>query len=122
MQVRQYLARIRLLDAGFLVEAQDVANRVAESVDMAQNPEDGMDVYGQQLNDAGEGKKQRMSENVAALMVKIDNFVQHKVGSARPGSAGANSYKDGLVFEERRRTIREFLGLVKPNRCQRCRA
>ncbi|WVR06374.1 hypothetical protein IAU60_003405 [Kwoniella sp. DSM 27419] len=114
-----YVARIRLLDAGLLTESYDVAAIFAKAMGTPMN-----------TNDADEDEEPGTSapktiskENAAELIVRVDAYVSAQLEAARKSgtSSGRDSYKDGLVFEERKRLLAEF---SKKNwaKCSRCSA
>ncbi|KAK6908242.1 hypothetical protein I203_102243 [Kwoniella mangroviensis CBS 8507] len=114
-----YVARIRLLDAGLLTESHEVAQIFAKAMGTpASSKDDEPDA-----EDVEGGHKTISRENAAELIVRVDAYVSATLEAAKKVSNGStrDAYKDGLVFEERKRLLSEF---AKKNwaKCNRCSA
>lgn len=56
-------------------------------------------------------------------MVRMDNFVEQAMQYARAKGLGKDEYKDGLVYEERKRVLADFVRAAQGwKRCSRCQA
>ncbi|WWC70704.1 uncharacterized protein I206_104655 [Kwoniella pini CBS 10737] len=116
-----YVARIRLLDAGLLTESHEVASIFAKAMGSPVSKDDEPDL--EEEIAGGGGHKAISRENAAELIVRVDAYVSATLEAAKKVSNGStrDAYKDGLVFEERKRLLSEF---AKKNwaKCSRCSA
>lgn len=107
--LRRYIARLRLLDAGCLEEAHTVANFHPVTKDA---PKDGDT---QEDMDAGVA-----AETAAEFIQRMDEYVR-QVLKHKKRKHERDNYKDGLVFEERKRVLNEF-GKKPWAKCSHCQA
>ncbi|WRT67829.1 uncharacterized protein IL334_004803 [Kwoniella shivajii] len=118
-----YVARIRLLDAGLLTESHEVASIFAKAMGTSTSRDDEPNDDEEEIAGGGGGPKTITKENAAELIVRVDAYVSATLEAAKKASNGStrDSYKDGLVFEERKRLLAEF---SKKNwgKCTRCAA
>ncbi|WVQ96644.1 hypothetical protein IAU59_003749 [Kwoniella sp. CBS 9459] len=118
-----YVARIRLLDAGLMTESHDVAAIFAKALGTSSKAGDEEALGEDEEIGAGPASKSISKENAAELIVRVDAYVSAQLDSARKlgNGNGRDSYKDGIVFEERKRLLHEF---SKKNwaKCSRCSA
>jgi DNA-directed RNA polymerase I subunit RPA1 len=111
------MARLRLLDAGLLQESHDIVHMFSLST---RDPKEA-------AQDAEEGDETRNgepSESAAERLIRMEGFVKHALSQARKRGIGNDSYKDGLVYEERKRVVAEFYAMATKTwrRCTRCKA
>ena len=116
MQLRRYIAQIRLLDAGLLEEAHHIANFLPVSQD---------------TRDEGDGTERETQggqvapQNAAEHIIKVDKYVKGALAMAKKQAIGKDEYKDGLVFEERRALLDGVFkqtGRPWARKCSRCHA
>lgn len=114
------------MDAGLLTESHEVAalfdNAIGKSSRHRDTDED-EDAEGDVDMDA---PAPQTIESAAEFMVRIEAYVYHHLKLAKQNAGGSDSkvedgYKDGLVFEERKKLLHEF-GKKIWNRCTRCTA
>ncbi|KAL0255697.1 hypothetical protein I308_100504 [Cryptococcus tetragattii IND107] len=120
-----YVARLRLLDAGLLTESHEVAALFDNAIGKSSRHKDNEDEDAEGDVDMDAPAPQTI-ESAAEFMVRIGAYVQHHLKLARQNAGGKDNkvedgYKDGLVFEERKKLLHEF-GKKIWNRCTRCTA
>jgi hypothetical protein len=126
-QISQYVARLRLLDAGLVEQAHEIANMFPDPV-----ADDEEDLEDDELEGGGSGSKKKgrrgessamPAQNAAEFIVRIDKFVKHHLALAKKRGGVKDEYKDGLVYEERKATLQQALvAAKKPKKCLRCAA
>ena len=63
------------------------------------------------------------AESAADFMHRMDQFVNVAIAMARQQGRGNDEYKDGLVYEERKRVLAEFVKAAQGwKKCTRCNA
>ncbi|EIW73557.1 hypothetical protein TREMEDRAFT_26611 [Tremella mesenterica DSM 1558] len=113
--LRQYIGRLRLLDAGLVERSHDMAYFLPRT-----SKDDGDD-------DGEEGDEKTRADAVSAesaaeLIVRMDGYVKSCLHEAKKRS-GKEKYMDGLIFEERRKARNAFIAAAKGWRsCKRCSA
>ncbi|KAL7423169.1 hypothetical protein Q5752_002469 [Cryptotrichosporon argae] len=112
MLLKKYVARLRLLDAGCLEEAHIVAGMfpVAKS---AAEPK------GELETDAIDDDVVP-AEGAAEFIIRLESYVK-TVLRAKHKRGAKDEYKDGLVFEERKRVLGEFSKKLY-GKCFHCQA
>ncbi|WVO12596.1 hypothetical protein L204_100201 [Cryptococcus depauperatus] len=120
-----YTARLRLLDAGLLTESYEVSTLFDNAIGKASRhkgtDDDDEDADGDINMDAPTSQN---IESAANFMVRIEAYVSHRLKTAKQNASNIrmeDGYKDGLVFEERKKLLHEF-GKKIWNRCSRCSA
>ncbi|CAK9780803.1 beta and beta-prime subunits of DNA dependent RNA-polymerase [Cutaneotrichosporon oleaginosum] len=108
--LKRYVARLRLLDAGCLEEAHYVAH-LAPNAGASKGDEEG---------EADDADANVSAESAAEFILRIETYVK-QVLKLRKKKDERDAYKDGLVYEERRRVLQEF-GKKIWNRCSHCQA
>jgi DNA-directed RNA polymerase I subunit RPA1 len=104
------MARLRLLDAG-LLEQSHLVSTIVPSTRSRDDEGSG---------DEGAAVARIAAEDAAEIMIRIDNFTDTALRQAKKSRDG---YKDGLVFEERRKVLAEFAKKsAEWKKCTRCLA
>jgi DNA-directed RNA polymerase I subunit RPA1 len=117
-----------LLNAGLLEEAREVAGMLPKtsSTDADADDDDDEEVAATPKKKLGKTDKAESSRQAAQAasewIVQIEDYTDTQLAAARKRGVGRDSYKDGLVFEERRKTLRDFFNLARPKKCTRCKA
>lgn len=63
------------------------------------------------------------AETAAEFIVRLENFTNAALAMGRKKGAGKDDYKDGLVYEERKMLLAEFVkACVQYKKCARCNA
>lgn len=116
LQLRKYISRIRLLDAGLLEEAHYVAS-LHPSMSEEQLPATTNSLAPDEEMVAAAIPK----ETAAEFVVRMEEYVKYQLHIAKKRGGVKDEYKDGLVYEERKRVLHDFgrKGWVK---CARCTA
>jgi DNA-directed RNA polymerase I subunit RPA1 len=110
-KVKQYGARIRLLDAGLVQQAHQVGEQSPAAAKVAGDEE------------GDEAAADIPAERAAEFVVRIEQFVAQALDYARKMGRTSDEYKDGLVYEERKRVLAEFIKAAQGwKRCSRCQA
>ncbi|BEI90820.1 uncharacterized protein CcaverHIS019_0308900 [Cutaneotrichosporon cavernicola] len=110
--LKRYVARLRLLDAGCLEEAHYVVH-LAPSASASKQAEDGDPTDEDADADVS-------AESAAEFILRIETYVKQVIKHKKKKNE-RDAYKDGLVYEERRRVLQEF-GKKIWNRCSHCQA
>lgn len=113
------------MDAGLLTESHEVAVLFDNAIGKSSRHKDNEDEDAEGDVDMDAPAPQTI-ESAAEFMVRIGAYVQHHLKLARQNAGGRDNkvedgYKDGLVFEERKKLLHEF-GKKIWNRCTRCTA
>ncbi|WOO77423.1 DNA-directed RNA polymerase I subunit rpa1 [Vanrija pseudolonga] len=111
IMLKRYIARLRLLDAGLLEESHYVANFRPQTGDRGAAAEDAEE------EDADVSVP---AETAAEFILRMELYVK-TVLKAKKARDNRDDYKDGLVFEERRRVLNEF-GKKIWSKCSHCQA
>ncbi len=61
------------------------------------------------------------AETAAEFVVRMEEYVRYQLKMAKKRGGVKDEYKDGLVYEERKRVLHEF-GKKNWGRCTRCTA
>jgi len=61
------------------------------------------------------------AETAAEFIVRMEGYVKHHLHSAKKRGGVKDEYKDGLVYEERKRVLHDF-GRKAWGKCTRCSA
>ena len=116
IMVQQYIARIRLLNAGLIKESHDVAHLLPKTHDTSNEDDEG----------PGAGSGAVPVETAAEHIVKLEDYVRYKLHQANKRGGGKDDYRDGVVYEERRALLEEVLkgdsSRSWRTKCSRCRA
>jgi DNA-directed RNA polymerase I subunit RPA1 len=75
-------------------------------------------------NGAGEddtGEQSFPAEGIAEFIVRMENYVNHQLKAAAKVGGVRDEYKDGLVYEERKKVLSEFAKKTYA-KCNRCMA
>ena len=109
----KFVGRLTLLDHGLLTDSLALANMSAAIVFATLDP-DGEE-------DSKPEKEEREAENEEHYIARLEDFVRDAIRRGGKAAEGRDSYKDGLVYDERKRVISEFAkkGYKK---CQKCKA
>lgn len=114
-QLAQYIARLRLLEMGQLEAAFEIT-RISPTQAKGGNGDDA------QGSDDEEGGAVP-AETAAELIIRIEKFVQQVLRKPRQAGQPKDQYKDGLVFEERKKVLAEFAREgTRYKKCSRCLA
>lgn len=130
-QLKRYEARLRLLDYGLLAQSHIVANMSPEMREVAAGP-DGEREDGEE---SGAVPVETVEDFAARLDAQVEKFIEESMfdeGVADVGSSSSDvkparhaisrdSYKDGVVFAERKALLNEF-GKKAYNKCTNCQA
>jgi DNA-directed RNA polymerase I subunit RPA1 len=115
------MARLKLLDAGLLEQS----HLVSTIVPSAKSREDD----GSGDEDAGAGARGGVNggriaaDDAAEIMIRIDKFTETALRQARADKRSRDNYKDGLVYEERKKLLAEFARKsAEWKKCTRCLA
>lgn len=130
LQLKKYIARLRLLDHGLLKESQYIASMVPHA----------RPVTARDTKEEAEGEDSIAVETVESFCERIDKQVEGfirgelsidegvaegsskaKIITGQQQSLGRDSYKDGLVYAERKAVLHEF-GRKAYNKCTHCQA
>ncbi|KAH8094813.1 beta and beta-prime subunits of DNA dependent RNA-polymerase [Cristinia sonorae] len=95
------VAKLRLLDAGLLVAAKLV---------------DDMHIKARPSNEDEEAEDDVVNEDIDDFAMRVELWVQNHLRSAA-SSSKRDSYKDGLVYQERKAVIHEFLRSAQRRKC-----
>lgn len=121
-QQHQFMARIKLLDAGLIAESHQVINFMPT----AARDED---VEDEEVEGSGKTKKTKATavdaETAADAIVRLGLFVKDQLHRASKRGKTKDSYKDGLVYTERRALLDEVLRVQQRSwriKCTRCAA
>lgn len=111
----KFVGRLALLDHGLLTDSLALANMSAAIVFATLAPDADDD------GDAREEKEEKEAENEEHYIARLESFVRDAIRRGGKAAEGRDSYKDGLVYEERKKVISEFAkkGYKK---CQKCKA
>lgn len=119
LQVKYYVSRLKLLDAGLLEQAHELVQFISRATSAAaQKEDDGAD-------DAVEETIAAVPvETAADLMVRMDGYVKAQLHDAKKRASGKDESLDAMIYEERKIARKELSGrLAKTrSRCQKCRA
>ncbi|TCD69860.1 hypothetical protein EIP91_005937 [Steccherinum ochraceum] len=94
------IAKLRLLDAGLLLAAQLV---------------DDMHIKAKPVDDDADDAEGAAIEEMDDFAMRIELWVQNHLRSA--SSSKRDSYKDGLVYQERKAVIHEFIRAAQRRKC-----
>ena len=132
-QVRYYVARLKLLDAGLIEQAHVLTNFINPAA-----PSKGEEQE-EEMAEGGGGGTVLPAQSAAELIIKMDEFVKGQLYRAKKQSASSSTGAgdtsrangregdaalDSMIYEERKLARKDLAArLVKSrNRCQRCRA
>lgn len=99
-QLVKTIAKLRLLDAGLLVAAKLV---------------DDMHLKSKQSDEDEDGDGTAV-EDIDDFAMRVELWVQNHLRSAA-SSSKRDSYKDGLVYQERKDVVHEFLKSTQRKKC-----
>ena len=110
----KFVGRLTLLDHGLLTDSLALAGMSAAIVFATIGADD------DEGNDKEE-KDEKEAETEAHYIARLEDFVRDCIRKGGKAAEGRDSYKDGLVYEERKKVISEFAkkGYKK---CQKCKA
>lgn len=78
---------------------------------------------GTEEEDGDEAGQDVPAERAAEFIVRIEQFVATALEHSRRLGQTSDDYKDGLVYEERKRVMNEFIKAAQGwKRCSRCQA
>lgn len=123
VQLQQYIARIRLLDAGLIAESHEVAKFVPTARD--EEPEEEEETEGGKKKDKKAKGATIDPQTAADFIVKLQKYVKGQLHRAAKRGGTKDEYKDGLVYTERRALLDEVLRVQQRPwrvRCSRCLA
>ena len=103
MKLCKFVAKLRLLEHGFLVAARSL---------------DDLRLNTQKISKGGEGEDddEEPAESYEAFEMRVNAYVAAHLATA--SSSKRDSYKDGLVYQARKDVIQEFLKTAITKKCQ----
>lgn len=100
LQLVKTIAKLRLLDAGLLHAAQLV---------------DDMQIKARAVDEDAVDAEDAAIEDIDAFAMRVELWVQSYLRSA--SSSKRDNYKDGLVYQERKAVIHEFIRAAQRRKC-----
>ncbi len=100
MQLCKFVAKLRLLEYGFLVAA-----KALDDINYSTKKKRGADEEDDEPTESYEAYEQRINLYVAAHM-------------ATASSSKRDAYKDGLVYQARKDVIQDFIKTTMTRKCQ----
>ena len=113
----QYIARLKLLNAGLIAES----HQVAKFMPYAREEEAADEEEGGKKAKAAAVSAQTAAEHI----VRLEAYVKEQLHKAKKRGTTQDSYKDGLVYQERRALLDDVLRVQQRSwrvRCTRCQA
>jgi hypothetical protein len=118
-KVAKFVARLTLLDHGLLTASLEL-NRLHPHINPKgkdKQREASVEAEAEELLGELEDKPDETEEQ---FIQRIADFVNNAM-KGKKGSLGRDGYKDGLVYDERKKTIAEFTKMGH-KKCQKCKA
>lgn len=117
-QMAKFVGRLTLLDHGLLIASLELA-KLSAQVNFATLQPDGEDEDAEDKDELD--KEEKEAEKEEDYIKRMEEFVRSAIRAGGKQAEGRDSYKDGLVYDERKRVISEFAkkGYKK---CQKCKA
>jgi DNA-directed RNA polymerase I subunit RPA1 len=116
----KFVGRLTLLDHGLLTASLELA-KLSASISFATIQPDADDDKDAAAEDTQEEKEEKEAESEESYIKRMEDFVRSAIRAGGKQAENRDQYKDGLVFEERKKVIGEFAkkGYKK---CQKCKA
>lgn len=117
MQVKYYVSRLKLLDAGLIEQAHEIVQFISRATSSAARD-----------NEEGADEEETMPtvpvETAADLLVRMDGYVKAQLHEARKKASGKDESLDAMIYEERKIARKELSARLNKTRqrCQKCRA
>lgn len=114
-QMAKFVGRLTLLDHGLLTASLELVKFAPHHTPIPGAKR------AASLGDGDDDAEDRPEESEADYIERIEDYVKDAITQAGGLAVSRDSYKDGLVYDERRKVISEF-GKKGYKKCNRCKA